>query len=219
MHPGMAKPAKVCTSGSDDASPLQAALGERQNFEHTGELWCRDSGFVVDHGHAEKPRRMERFAIKSVSDILRLRKHLTADQAPPVWPPQAHLLPFADAAPRALHAILADAYRNGFGSVAPFETWWASLTGDSEFDPSLVVIAADAVNRPIGLVQCWTSGFIKDIAVVPGWRGKAIGESLLLQAFWIMQQQGLSQVDLKVVAANAHAISLYRRLGMVNAPL
>jgi len=167
----------------------------------------------------EKPGHPASHAINTGSDILRLRKHLTADQAPPVWPAQTHLLPFADAAPQALHAILADAYCNGFGSVAPFESWWARLTGDSEFDPGLVIIAADAVNRPIGLVQCWTSGFIKDVAVIPGWRGKAVGESLMLQAFWTLRQYGRSQVDLKVVATNFHAISLYRRLGMVNALL
>lgn len=153
-----------------------------------------------------------------MSEILRLRKQLTPGRHPH-WPVHTHLLPLADAALRALHAILTVAYGNGFGTDAPFDLCWPALTGDNEFDPSLVVIAADGANRPIGMVQCRTGGFIKDIAVIPRLRGKAVGQTLLLQAFWTLQQRGLSHVDLKVVAANVHAIALYRRLGMVDAPL
>lgn len=149
-----------------------------------------------------------------MSQILRLRKHFTADQTAPDWPAQTHLQPLAEAEPGALHAILAEAYANGFGSVPPLQTWWSTLTADSEFDADLVIIAANSAGQPIGLAQCWTSGFIKDLAVAPDWRGKGIGETLLRQVSWVLQQRGLAAVELKVVAENTHAIALYRRLGM-----
>lgn len=154
-----------------------------------------------------------------MSDSLRLRKHIAADLPMPVWPAESRLLPLGKAEPRDLHVILTDAYANGFGSVPPFEPWWTGVTTDSEFDATLVFIAADGSNRPIGLAQCWTSGFIKDIAVVPAWRGRGIGEVLVREAFRAFQQRGLAHVDLKVMTGNTSAVALYRRVGMVEAPL
>ncbi|WP_244522962.1 GNAT family N-acetyltransferase [Devosia sp. YR412] len=122
-------------------------------------------------------------------------------------------------APEALHAILETAYANGFGSVPAFADWWLSITSDEEYDPALVFIAADETDQPIGLALCWTGGFIKDIAVSQPWRGKGIGESLLHAVFAAFKHRGLEHVDLKVMAANAPAICLYHRVGMVEVAL
>nr|WP_295892562.1 GNAT family N-acetyltransferase [uncultured Devosia sp.] len=155
-----------------------------------------------------------------MNTTLRMRKDLSAPQPSPVWPAGAGLAPVAQTRPDALHAILADAYVNGFGTVpTSCAEWWTSLTSDSEFDPALVFVATDASGAPIGLAQCWTSGFVKDLAVVPQWRGKGIGDALLAEVFAVFRDRGLSYVDLKVGAANAPAIALYRRAGMVEAPL
>lgn len=153
-----------------------------------------------------------------MTDSLRLRKHLLANLAPPVWPAGTRLVALSAVDPQALHIILAAAYTNGFGSVSPFEPWWTGLTADSEYDPALVFIAADAHHQPIGVAQCWTSGFVKDIAVVTARRGQGIGEALLLEAFHAFRERGLAHVDLKVMTGNAPALALYRRLGMVEAP-
>lgn len=152
-----------------------------------------------------------------MTPILRLRKHLARDITTPVWPDGTQVLAVSETDPRLLHAILVDAYANGFGNIPPFDDWWRNLTGDSEFDPALVFVAADTSGQPIGVAQCWTPGFIKDIAVIPEWRGKGIGEALLLEAFTTFQRSGLPHVDLKVVSANTPAIRLYRRVGMVDA--
>lgn len=151
--------------------------------------------------------------------LLRLRKHLSADLPKPMWPAGTCLLSLAGAEPRDLHAVLANAYANGFGSVPPFELWWTALTTDSEFDPALVFIAAYGNSQPIGVAQCWTSGFVKDIAVVSAWRGRGIGEALLQEAFHAFHRRGLAHVDLKVITGNISAVALYRRVGMVEAPL
>lgn len=117
------------------------------------------------------------------------------------------------------HAILANAYANGYGSTAPFDVWWPALTADSEFDRAVVFVATDETAQPIGVAQCWTSSFIKDLAVVPAWRSKGIGDPLLHEIFAAFRHLGLPHVDLKVVTANAPALRLYRRAGIVEAPL
>ena len=154
-----------------------------------------------------------------MTTLLRLRKHLATDLPMPVWPARSRLLPLAEAEPRDLHAILATAYVNGFGSVPPFEQWWTALTTDDEYDPSLVFIAADESGQSVGVALCWTTGFVKDIAVVSKWRGHGVGEVLLREAFRAFQQRGLAHVDLKVMTGNTPALALYRRVGMVEAPL
>jgi ribosomal protein S18 acetylase RimI-like enzyme len=149
-----------------------------------------------------------------MDSVLRLRKDLSRAQQPAVWAAPTRQMSLAQTDPEVLHAILTEAYSAGMGEIAPFGTWWPQLNGDSEFDPELVFIAADDGGQPIGIAQCWTSGFIKDLAVVPAWRGRGIGETLLQQTFWSFWQRGVYSCDLKVMAENTHAIALYRRMGM-----
>lgn len=154
-----------------------------------------------------------------MAEPIRFRKALSADMPPPVWPNGSRRLALPVTDPRALHAILADAYASGFGQVPPFADWWSALTQDSEYDPEFIIIAATTDGAPIGLVQGWSSAFIKDFAVTPAWRGKGVGEALLLSIFHAYHLRGANNVDLKVVAENSGAIDLYRRLGMTKAPL
>ena len=154
-----------------------------------------------------------------MSAVLRFRWQAGTAVPSAVWPSGTALLPLASVDPRLLHAILSEAYATGFGEVSPFDEWWPALTGDPDFDPDLLLIAATDDAQPIGLIQCWTSGFIKDLAVRPDWRGKGIASALLLTAFGRFRARGIAYVDLKVRANNVAAIALYRRLGMVPAPL
>lgn len=67
----------------------------------------------------------------------------------------------------------------------------------------------------IGLAQCWTSAFLKDLVVSAPWRRKGIGRALLLQAFNTFQERGAVHFDLKVEVGNtSNAEQLYRRAGM-----
>ena len=150
---------------------------------------------------------------------IRLRKYLSSTDAPPAWPAGIRLIPVSTVDPAALHALLTAAYANGSGSVPPQSEWWPAVTADEEYEPDLVFVAADKADAPVGLALCWNSSFIKDVAVDAGWRGRGIGEALLRTSFAAFQQRGFAHVDLKVVAGNESAIRLYRRLGMVEAPL
>lgn len=153
-----------------------------------------------------------------MSRPIRLRKHLSAADQLPSWPTGIYLVPLADVDPNELYALLSASYATGAGSLPPRAEWWPGITADEEYDPALVLIAA-ASGIPVGLALCWTSGFVKDVAVSAHMRGRGIGEALLRTAFAVLRQRGLDQVDLKVVADNATAIRLYRRLGMIEAPL
>ena len=117
---------------------------------------------------------------------------------------------------RAARELLNMAYRDGGGSVEPFEQWWPSLVTDTEYDVRLCIAAAETgTGGLIGFAQCWTSGFIKDIAVHPAWRRRGLGKALMTQIFNVFKARGLASVSLKVERGNPHgAVHFYRGLGL-----
>ena len=142
----------------------------------------------------------------------RLRKNLDRPIAPPEWPPGFScrtLLP--DDASR-VHRLLQIAYVQGRG-VPDFEDWWEKFSGDSEFDASLCSLVFGE-GRLAGVALCWTSAFLKDLAVHPDTRRLGIGDKLLRLVFRTFQARGAHAVDLKVETGNAGAIALYERAGM-----
>ncbi|UVF19830.1 GNAT family N-acetyltransferase [Microvirga terrae] len=147
--------------------------------------------------------------------VLRLRRALTGPLPEPVWPAGIRPVPFEpDRHARQVHALLVEAYSRGGGYVEPFTIWWPSLRDDSEFDPALVVVAVNAQDEIVGVAQCWTSAFVKDLAVAPAMRRQGLGSALLRQAFRALQGRGAAFVDLKVDADNpSGALRLYRSLG------
>lgn len=78
-----------------------------------------------------------------------------------------------------------------------------------------------------GLVVCWAEhdddvtlvegarrfGYVSDIFVAPGHRGRGVGAALLAAAEGHLAGLGLSHVQLHVLAANADARAVYERSG------
>ncbi|MBY9067023.1 GNAT family N-acetyltransferase [Hyphomonas sp. WL0036] len=145
---------------------------------------------------------------------LRLRRDLSLPLPAPHWPPGLAPSPFTEDSAAAAHAVMLAGYAPGEGSVPPFPTWWQSLVADSEFDPALFFLARADDGQLAGVCQCWTSAFVKDLVVASGFRGRGIGEALMLTAFHAFRTRGAKNVDLKVETGNAPALRLYRRLGM-----
>ncbi len=147
--------------------------------------------------------------------VLRMRRSLTEPAREPAWPTGIHLIPFEpEQHAEAIHALLVKAYENGGGYVEPFALWWPSLRGDSEYDPTLVFVAADGQGTIVGLAQCWTSAFVKDLAVAPPMRRHDMGSALLHHAFRVFRARGSPHIELKVDADNpSGALRLYRSLG------
>jgi ribosomal protein S18 acetylase RimI-like enzyme len=147
-------------------------------------------------------------------EVLRMRlEPLRARLPAPVWPEGVHVRSFAPADAKALHALLEHGYRRGGGSVPAFEAWLPRMTNDAEFDPDLWFLAEFRATL-VGAVLCWTSAFVKDIAVDEAWRRRGIGAALLLHAWGALAARGANRVELKVEADNSSARRLYERLGM-----
>ncbi len=147
--------------------------------------------------------------------VLRMRRSLAEPVPQPVWPKGTRVVPFEPErhAPE-IHALLVEAYAKGGGYVEPFGIWWPSLKGDAEYDPALCFIAIDERGGIAGVAQCWTSAFIKDLAVQPDRRGQGIGSALILHALRAFRRRGATHVDLKVDADNpSGALRLYRAHG------
>ncbi len=146
----------------------------------------------------------------------RLVRDLTRPVREPEYPDGIRVVPFDKSHARAAHAVLVDAYRHGGGEVADFARWWSGLTGDSEYDPTAMLVAIDDKGTVVAIAHCWSSGFLKDIAVARAWRSKGIGRAMVLRAMRLFRLRGMKEFSLKVRHDNMRAESLYRELGMID---
>lgn len=145
---------------------------------------------------------------------VRLRRILPGKLRSPQWPDGFAMRTFQATDAPVLHDLLELVFDDGMNG--PFDQWWSRLSTDAEFDPELCFMVFDSDGRLAGAALSWNSGFLKDLAVHPDFRGKGIAEALLWHVFATFAARGASHVDLKTsLVANAAAVRLYRRLGMV----
>ncbi len=146
-------------------------------------------------------------------DFILMRRELGAPLPQPAWPAGIRLAaPDAADAP-AIHALLQHAYATGFGAVPhDWPAWWGAMVGDSEYAPELCLVAK-AAEGVAGFCLCWTSSFIKDIAVAPDWQRRGLARALLLTAMARLQARGETGVSLKVRLGNAVALRMYEGMG------
>ena len=148
--------------------------------------------------------------------VLRMRRDLRGPVAEPSWPAGIRIrtLNHKDKKDgQAAHAVLQASYYEGGGGAPIFKKWWPKLKKDKEFDPSLCFLAEDA-EGVVGICQCWTTNFVKDVAVLPRVRRRGIARALMLTAFQAFKARGALHADLKVREENAAAQRLYEGLGM-----
>jgi ribosomal protein S18 acetylase RimI-like enzyme len=91
--------------------------------------------------------------------------------------------------------------------------WRHQFVTDAEFDPTLCLVASNA-DGILGVAQCWTSAFIKNLAIHPCAQGQGLGRALLLHCFQVFKQRGEPYVDLKVLESNLRARKLYESAEM-----
>ena len=147
-------------------------------------------------------------------DDIRLRKTLDDTLTAPHWPQGFVMRSFEHRDAQALHALLDEAFDDG--ADGPFDDWWPRVAGDAEFDPDLCFLVIDGKGLLAATALCWTSGFVKDLAVHPDSRRHGIGEALMRHVFLAFRDRGAAHVDLKTdTVKNAAAVRLYERLGMI----
>lgn len=143
-----------------------------------------------------------------------LRRDLTAGLPAPQWPAGTVLDHYRDALGPAIHAVLRMTQDQGGGRVANLDEWRQQFVTDAEFDPTLCLVASNA-DGILGVAQCWTSAFIKNLSIHPCAQGQGLGRALLLHTFQVFKQRGEPYVDLKVLESNLRARQLYESAGMV----
>jgi len=129
------------------------------------------------------------------------------------WPADLQLIEYSPAIGAAVHRLMEIGYLEGGGRVATLDMWQQQLESDPEYDPALCFIARDAEGI-VGVCQCWTSAYIKNLVVHPRLQGCGLGRALLLQAFKVFRQRREGFVDLKVLEDNHRARRLYESVGM-----
>ncbi|TFF09979.1 GNAT family N-acetyltransferase [Pseudomonas sp. BCA14] len=142
-----------------------------------------------------------------------LRRDLTGSLPAPQWPRDILLDHYrAELAP-AIHSVLCLTQGQGGGRVANLEKWQHQFVTDAEFDPTLCLVASNGTGV-LGVAQCWTSAFIKNLSIHPSAQGQGLGRALLLHTFQVFKQRGEPYVDLKVLESNLRARQLYESAGM-----
>lgn len=143
-----------------------------------------------------------------------LRRDLTGHLPTPQWPPGIRLEHYREDLAPAIHALLRMTQAQGGGRVAELAPWQHQFVTDADWDPSLCLVASDA-EGVLGVAQCWTSAFIKNLSVHPRAQGQGLGRALLLHSFQVFKARGEPYVDLKVRETNLRARQLYESAGMV----
>nr|WP_218176609.1 GNAT family N-acetyltransferase [Pseudomonas costantinii] len=143
-----------------------------------------------------------------------LRRDLTGSLPAPQWPAGTRMDHYRDELAPAVHAVLRMTQEQGGGRVANLDEWRRQFVTDAEFDPTLCLVASNA-DGILGVAQCWTSAFIKNLSVHPCAQGQGLGRALLLHTFHVFKQRGEPYVDLKVLESNRRARHLYESTGML----
>lgn len=143
---------------------------------------------------------------------VRFRRDLDAALPAPRFPAGYVARTFTPADAPDVHALLMRVFDD---EEPDFDRWWTQKSTDPEYDPSLCFVVFDERGDLVALAWCWTSGFLKDLAVALSARRKGIAEALCLQVFAAFRVRGAGHVDLKTnLIFNADAARLYGRLGM-----
>ena len=149
--------------------------------------------------------------------VLRMRRELSGPVETAHWPSGVTVRTLGSKPDKKLaqaaHAVLEAGFWQGGGGAPIFRHWWSALRKDFEFDPSLIFLAIER-GEVIGMAHCWTSAFVKDLAVQTGARRRGIARALMLTVFHTFALKGAAYVELRVREENAAAVALYRSLRM-----
>ncbi|MGH7680557.1 MAG: GNAT family N-acetyltransferase, partial [Candidatus Eiseniibacteriota bacterium] len=164
-------------------------------------------------------RLLELRGYERVRTFLRMTIELASGYPEPFTPSGIDITPFRRGLDeRDLHDVIESAFADHFRFAAePHDEWVARRVGHPEFDGDLWLLAREGETVVGGILPYpfGDLGWVRELGVRDGWRGRGIGKALLLRAFHMFQERGRRKVSLGVDAANAWgAIKLYEDIGM-----
>ncbi|WP_413304473.1 ribosomal protein S18-alanine N-acetyltransferase [Bacillus sp. 1P10SD] len=104
---------------------------------------------------------------------------------------------------------------------ASFTTPWSREAFYNELHNNkfAVYIVLEEENQIIGYCGTWVvidEAHVTNVAIMPGYRGKKLGEALMTKLMSIARELGARSMTLEVRVTNHVAQSLYRKLGFQN---
>jgi ribosomal protein S18 acetylase RimI-like enzyme len=120
--------------------------------------------------------------------------------------------------------LMTDVYsRDSFGDGKPLAPEaWGSLIAGLRSHPTTMIFLAFAGDRPVGIATCFT-GFstfaarplvnIHDLAVIPEFRRRGVGRSLLEAVERKARSLGCCKITLEVLDRNERALGAYKAFG------
>ena len=142
-----------------------------------------------------------------------MRRDLKKQVPPAPWPDGISCTSLTLRRSLQAHSLLAQSRLLDEGSWLNHRDWLDAFEHNPEFDRSRCFLAIDN-DRVVGLITCWTSAFIKDLAVHPDYQNRRIGAALLSHLFVHLARCGEAMVDLKVLENNLIARRLYEKSDM-----
>lgn len=139
-----------------------------------------------------------------------MRRDLTAALPLAPWPPGVTCVSLTPRHSLQAHSLLTQSHLLEDGQWLHHPDWLDAFEHNPEFDRSRCFVAIDS-DRVVGVITCWTSAFIKDLAVYPDYRNRGIGAALLHHLFVHLKRCGEAAVDLKVMENNQVARRLYEK--------
>jgi ribosomal protein S18 acetylase RimI-like enzyme len=192
-------------------APLLAAIEEQARAEGIAQLTC-----VIPEWDEPAWRAYEAAGFELTTEVLQLEVVHERAPAEPVVPDGVEIRTYTDDDASAVRTLLDEAYLGWDDAYVPMAhaDWLAFMTEHDSFDPACWFLAVERGSL-VGACLCWREGWVKDLAVAEGGRGRGLGEALLRHAFARLYERGVPRVGLKVDAENpTGAIRLYERAGM-----
>lgn len=137
-------------------------------------------------------------------------------------PPGIGIRPFVDGRDEQLMwDVMRAGFEDDWDGTEDAGEWLRSHQREAVYDPTLWFFARDG-DKTIGAVQArpqWRAqadtGWLKNLAVLPGWRRKGVGRALLMHAAALFHDRGKKHMVLGTFADNpTNAVQFYLSLGM-----
>jgi GNAT superfamily N-acetyltransferase len=147
----------------------------------------------------------------------RMQIEMTAPPPPAQFPEGSLLRPIRlGQDEEALYAFIKTAFESPERPFPTFDDWSGYMMRPDHFRPDLwFLLWKDS--EIIGAALCFDYdlyGWVRQLAVAPGWRRQGIAANLLRYVFGMFYQQEQPRVALGVHANNLGAVTLYERVGM-----